>query len=73
MQALLEAPSIHSAQKRSELLEEQRIQMEEKKRMKDEAIRLARQQEFDEEQRLEVFIVCTNLIARFIIYHLFAA
>jgi hypothetical protein len=47
--------------------------MEEKKRMKDEAIRLARQQEFDEEQRLEVFIVCTNLIARFVIYHFFAA
>jgi hypothetical protein len=73
LQALLEAPSIQSAQKRSELLEEQRIQMEEKKRMKDEAIRLARQQEFDEEQRLEVFIVCTNLIARFVIYHFFAA
>jgi hypothetical protein len=47
--------------------------MEEKKRMKDEAIRLARQQEFDEEQRLEVFIVCTNMIGLSVIYHLFAA
>jgi hypothetical protein len=55
-QALVETPSVQSAQKRAELLEEQRIQMEEKRRMKDEAARIARQQEFEEEQRLEVFI-----------------
>ena len=53
-QALVETPSVQSAQKRAELLEEQRIQMEEKRRMKDEAARIARQQEFEEEQRLEV-------------------
>ena len=55
-QALVETPSVQSAQKRAELLEEQRIQMEEKRRMKDEAARIARQQEFEEEQRLEVIM-----------------
>jgi hypothetical protein len=55
-QALVETPSVQSAQKRAELLEEQRIQMEEKRWMKDEAARIARQQEFEEEQRLEVIM-----------------
>jgi hypothetical protein len=31
--------------------------MEEKKRMKEEAARIARQQEFEEEQRLEVTVI----------------
>ncbi len=47
-------PVSNLLKKRAELLEEQRIQMEEKRRMKDEAARIARQQEFEEEQRLEV-------------------
>jgi hypothetical protein len=57
-QALVETPSAQSSQKRAELLEEQRVQMEEKKRMKEEAARIARQQEFEEEERLEVMSPC---------------
>jgi hypothetical protein len=43
--------------------------MEEKRRMKDEAARIARQQEIDEEQRLEVIILCSIL---FRLLYLFA-
>ena len=60
-QALVETPSVQSAQKRADLLEEQRLQMEEKRRMKDEAARIARQQEFEEEHRLEVIILCRHV------------
>ena len=63
-QALLETPSAQSAQKRSELLEEQRLQMEEKRQKKDEAARIARQQEFEEEQRLEVIIFLYTIVCR---------
>jgi hypothetical protein len=46
--------------------------MEETRRMKDEAARIARQQEFEEEQRLEV-IMFFVLILMFLIYALTAA
>ena len=59
-QALHETPSALLSQKRAELLEEQRIQMEEKRQKKDEAVRIARQQEFEEEQRLEVILSFMN-------------
>jgi hypothetical protein len=69
-QALVETPSTQSTQKRAELLEEQRLQMEEKRRKKEEAARIARQQEFEEESRLEVILGHALLCVSFLSFHL---